>query len=233
MNNSRVIVSLDFPGQAETLLLTSKLDPKRCRLKIGMELFTRCGPPLIEKLIRDGYDVFLDLKYHDIPNTVAAACTAAADLGVWMLNVHASGGREMQCAAHEAISKHSKPPLLVAVTVLTSMSQTDLDEIGMNSPVDKQVLTFAKMAKETGLDGVVCSAQEVSQLRNQFGVDFCLVTPGIRPDGASHNDQKRVMTPAEAVSAGSDYLVIGRPITRAKDPLESLMAIEKEIRDNA
>jgi orotidine-5'-phosphate decarboxylase len=229
VNNSRIIVSLDFPEPSEALNLTSQLDPGRCRLKVGKELYTRSGPSLVKTLIDNGYDVFLDLKYHDIPNTVASACVAAAELGVWMVNVHASGGREMLCAARDAIDKQSNPPLLIAVTVLTSMSQTDLNEIGIHRSVEEQVLSLASIASEAHLDGIVCSAQEVSQLRYNFGNDFCLVTPGIRPAGVSQNDQKRVMTPAEAITAGSDYLVIGRPITRAVDPLASLIAIEKEI----
>lgn len=229
MNNSRIIVSLDFPEPSAAIRLTSQLDPERCRLKVGKELFTRAGPALIEQFVRDGYDIFLDLKYHDIPNTVASACVAAADMGVWMLNVHAAGGRAMLCAAREAIERQSQSPLLIAVTVLTSMSQTDLDDIGINRTINEQVLSLAEMARDAQLDGIVCSAREVSQLRDEFGNGFCLVTPGIRPAGASQDDQKRIMTPAEAVRAGSDYLVIGRPITRAEDPLASLMAIEEEI----
>ncbi len=229
MNKSRIIVSLDFPEPSAAIRLTSQLDPERCRLKVGKELFTRAGPALIEQFVRDGYDIFLDLKYHDIPNTVASACVAAADMGVWMLNVHAAGGRAMLCAAREAIERQSQSPLLIAVTVLTSMSQTDLDDIGINRTINEQVLSLAEMARDAQLDGIVCSAREVSQLRDEFGNGFCLVTPGIRPAGASQDDQKRIMTPAEAVRAGSDYLVIGRPITRAEDPLDSLMAIEEEI----
>lgn len=233
MNNSRIIVSLDFPESSAALKLTSQLDPERCRLKVGKELYTRSGPSLVKKLIDDGYDVFLDLKYHDIPNTVASACVAAAELGVWMVNVHASGGVEMLCAARDAINKQSNPPLLVAVTVLTSMSQTDLNEIGIHRSIEEQVISLATIARDAHLDGIVCSAREVSQLRDNFGSDFCLVTPGIRPAGVSQNDQKRVMTPAEAIRAGSDYLVIGRQITRADDPLASLIAIEKEIGSTA
>jgi orotidine-5'-phosphate decarboxylase len=229
VSNSRVIVSLDFPEPSAALKLTSQLDPGRCRLKVGKELYTRSGPSLVKTLIDDGYDVFLDLKYHDIPNTVASACIAAAELGVWMVNVHASGGREMLCAARDAIDKQSNSPLLIAVTVLTSMSQADLNEIGIHRSVEDQVLSLATIAREAHLDGIVCSAQEVGQLRENLGSDFCLVTPGIRPAGISQNDQKRIMTPAEAIRAGSDYLVIGRPITRADDPLASLIAIEKEI----
>lgn len=229
MNNSCIIVALDFSEPSAAIKLTSQLDPERCRLKVGKELFARAGPALIEQFVRDGYDIFLDLKYHDIPNTVASACVAAADLGVWMLNVHAAGGRAMLCAAREAIERQSQPPLLIAVTVLTSMSQTDLDDIGINRTIKEQVLSLAEMARDAQLDGIVCSAREVSQLRNKFGNGFCLVTPGIRPAEASQNDQKRIMTPAEAIREGSNYLVIGRPITRAEDPLASLMAIEEEI----
>jgi len=226
---SRVIVSLDFPEGNLALELCQKLDPASCKLKIGKELFTRAGPVLVEKLIASGFDVFLDLKYHDIPNTVASACRAAADLGVWMLNVHASGGRTMMEAASEALDKTIHKPLLIAVTVLTSMSQEDLGELGVTTTVEEQVIMLANLAKSSGLKGVVCSAKEASSLKAELGEEFCLVTPGIRPANTSSDDQKRIMTPAEAMAAGSHYLVIGRPITKADDPLAALEAINRDI----
>lgn len=227
--NNRVIVSLDFPSGKQALELCQKLDPKSCKLKIGKELFTREGPALIEQLIASEFDIFLDLKYHDIPNTVASACRAAADLGVWMLNVHASGGRVMMEAASEAIDKSEHKPLLIAVTVLTSMSQEDLNELGINKPLEEQVIMLATLAKSSGLNGVVCSAKEANRLKTELGEDFCLVTPGIRPADSSSDDQKRIMTPSEAIKAGSHYLVIGRPITKASDPPAVLDSINKEI----
>ena len=229
MSNSRIIVSLDYPEGKQALELCHKLDPASCKLKIGKELFTREGPALINKLIDSGFDVFLDLKYHDIPNTVAKACEAAADLGVWMLNVHASGGRIMMEAAREAIDKSSHQPLLIAVTVLTSMSEEDLSAIGITRSIDEQVLLLSNLARLSGLDGVVCSAQEASRLSTELGKNFCLVTPGIRPKDSSTDDQKRIMTPSEAIHAGSHYLVIGRPITKAKDPVAVLNSINTEI----
>ncbi len=198
-------------------------------MKIGKELFTRAGPALVEQLQNKGFDIFLDLKYHDIPNTVAGACRAAAELGVWMLNVHASGGSNMLEAAREAIDKSSQRPLLIAVTVLTSMSEQDLTEVGIALSLDKQVMQLASLTKQAGLDGVVCSAKEAALLATEFGQDFCLVTPGIRPATAEPDDQKRVMTPAEAIRAGSHYLVIGRPITQAADPLAALEKINAEV----
>lgn len=229
VSKSKVIVSLDFPEGQQALSLCQKLEPASCKIKIGKELFTREGPALVEKLIEQGFDVFLDLKYHDIPNTVASACRAAADLGVWMLNVHASGGRAMMEAAREALEQSSNKPLLIAVTVLTSMSEEDLKELGVNRSVDEQVLMLANLAKSSGLDGVVCSAKEANRLSSELGNEFCLVTPGIRPANTSSDDQKRIMTPAEAINAGSHYLVIGRPITKADDPLAALNSINAEL----
>lgn len=229
MNSSRVVVPLDFPDQEQALVLCQQLPPDQCKLKIGKELFTRAGPVLVTKLIDSGYDIFLDLKYHDIPNTVAQACKAAAELGVWMLNVHASGGTQMLQAAREAIDSSSKQPLLIAVTVLTSMNEEELTEIGVTRSLPDQVLHLASITKDAGLDGVVCSAREAAQLKQNFGPEFCLVTPGIRPASAAKDDQKRIMSPAEAIKAGSHYLVIGRPITRAEDPGAALAAINAEI----
>ncbi len=229
MSNSKVIVSLDFPDGKQALDLCQKLEPASCKLKIGKELFTREGPALVEKLISSDFDIFLDLKYHDIPNTVASACRAAADLGVWMMNVHASGGQTMMEAACEALDKTSHKPLLVAVTVLTSMSQEDLDDLGIKNSVEDQVIMLAKLAKSSGLNGVVCSAKEASSLKAELGEEFCLVTPGIRPANTNSDDQKRIMTPLDAINAGSHYLVIGRPITKADDPLAALDAINASI----
>ena len=229
MNNSRIVVSLDFPNGKQALELCQKLDPTQCKLKIGKELFTREGPVLVERFINIGFDVFLDLKYHDIPNTVASACRVAAELGVWMLNVHACGGRIMLETACEALDKSTHKPLLIAVTVLTSMTESDLRKIGISNSVDEQVMLLAKLTKSSGLDGVVCSAKEAKYLSSELGKEFCLVTPGIRPVNADSDDQKRIMTPAEAIVAGSHYLVIGRPITKADDPLVALSAINAEI----
>lgn len=228
-SNPRVIVALDYPDARPALALAARLDPADCRLKVGKELFTAAGPQLVRELVDKGFGVFLDLKFHDIPNTVAAACRASAELGVWMLNVHASGGRKMMEAAREAIDSSAHKPLLIAVTVLTSMDEAGLHEIGVvRSPRD-QVLHLAGLAQQSGLDGVVCSAQEAGDLRAKFGQDFSLVTPGIRSAGADAGDQSRIMTPATAIRAGADYLVIGRPITQAADPPAALLSIQTEI----
>lgn len=223
-----VIVALDFPDAKSALALVQRLDPALCRVKVGKELFTRTGPDLVRKLGDLGFDVFLDLKYHDIPNTVAGAVNAAVDLGVWMVNVHASGGRAMLEAARKAVPDNSGT-LLIAVTVLTSMGSSDLHEINIPVSADEQVMTLATLTRDCGLDGVVCSAKETPILRSTLGDDLVLVTPGIRPAGDNANDQKRVMTPAEAMASGSNYLVIGRPVTQAADPTEKLRAIMEEI----
>lgn len=229
MNNPRVIVSLDYPEMAQALELVRRLDPEQCRLKVGKELFTRSGPGMVEKLVNSGFSVFLDLKFHDIPNTVAGACMAAANLGVWMVNIHAAGGHNMITAAREAIDKSVHKPLLIAVTVLTSLADSDLSETGVNSTVEQQVLRLARISADSGADGLVCSARETGLLRQQFKRPFCLVTPGIRPFGSGSDDQIRIVTPGEAIKSGSDYLVIGRPITQAPDPLQALIAIQKEV----
>lgn len=229
VSGPRVIVALDFPQAQPALDLVARLDPAACRLKIGKEMFTREGPALVEKLIGQGFDLFLDLKYHDIPNTVAAACAAAADLGVWMVNLHASGGRRMMATARERLEGMAQRPLLIAVTVLTSMSAEDLAEIGLGVSPESQVLRLASLAESAGLDGVVCSPRESAAIRAQAGPGFRLVTPGVRPASAALDDQKRVMTPGDAIRAGSDYLVVGRPITAAADPLASLAAINAEV----
>lgn len=225
----RVIVALDYATGAEALAFAQRLDPKRCRIKVGKELFTVAGPQLVEQLVARGFDLFLDLKYHDIPNTVAAACKAAAGLGVWMINVHASGGRTMMQAAREALAGQSQPPKLIAVTVLTSLGAEDLRETGQTEEPAVLVERLARLAASSGLDGVVCSAQEAQRLRQACGRDFCLVTPGIRLTDSAQDDQKRVVTPQMAVSNGADYLVVGRPITKATDPLSVLDRINADI----
>ena len=228
----RIIVALDFPGGQKALQFVEQLPPGSCRLKVGKELFTSAGPELVRQLVTSGHDVFLDLKFHDIPNTVARACEAAAQLGVWMVNVHASGGRRMMEAASVALQNtEGRKPLLIGVTVLTSMGPEDLAEVGVQADPAEQVERLARLAKDSGLDGVVCSPREAARLRAVLGDDFVLVTPGVRPSGASTDDQTRVMTPKDAVRDGSDYLVIGRPVTQASDPVRALEAINTEIRD--
>lgn len=230
MTGPRIIVALDFADAASALALASKLDPSSCALKIGKELFTSAGAGLVRELASRGFRVFLDLKFHDIPNTVAQACAAATRLGVWMLNVHASGGAAMMAAAREAVEHAAREarverPLVIAVTVLTSLTAADLSAIGVAASPEVQVLRLARLAKAQGLDGVVCSAREAAALKRALGRDFLLVTPGIRPPGTGAQDQARVMTPSDAIAAGADYLVIGRPITQATDPAAALDAI--------
>ena len=226
---SRVIVALDYAKAQPALDFAARVEPKLCKLKVGKELFVAEGPRLVEQLVNRGFDVFLDLKFHDIPNTVAQACKTAASLGVWLTNVHASGGLKMMAAAREALEGLSKRPKLIAVTVLTSMDAEQLHAIGIPTSPRDQVSRLAQLTKDAGLDGVVCSAQEAAMLRYELGKDFMLVTPGIRPAGSSTDDQSRIMTPAQAVEAGADYLVIGRPITQAAEPIAVLNAINQEI----
>lgn len=233
MNDPKIIVALDYAEAASALGLVAQLDPALCRLKVGKELFTVAGPQFVEQLHKLGFEVFLDLKFHDIPNTTAQACKAAANLGVWMVNVHASGGRRMMEAAREGLASFNKPPKLIAVTVLTSMAQADLAEIGIAITPAEQVSRLAALTRQSGLDGVVCSAQEAALLRQQMGTEFCLVTPGIRPAEAAADDQSRIMTPSAALANGSTYLVIGRPITKAVDPLQALQKIANEIGEKA
>jgi orotidine-5'-phosphate decarboxylase len=228
-NNPRVVVALDFPAVDPALALLSGLDPTTCRIKIGKELFTRAGPRFVERVASAGFDVFLDLKYHDIPNTVAAACAAAADLGVWMVNLHASGGRRMMDAAADRLAQLAEPPLLIAVTVLTSLGQDEIGEIGFSGSAADNVRRLAALAEACGMDGVVCSPREVRALRAERAADFVLVTPGVRPAGAALDDQRRIMTPADAIAAGASYLVIGRPVTAADDPAARLAAINAEV----
>ncbi len=229
MQNKPIVVALDFDNKKQTLELVERLDPKRCRLKVGKELFTGEGPQLVEALQNKDFDVFLDLKFHDIPNTTAKAVATAAKMGVWMVNVHASGGQRMMEAAQEALANFQQKPLLIAVTVLTSMEQSDLAGIGLDITPQMQVERLAKLTQNSGLDGVVCSAQEATSLKALCGSDFKLVTPGIRPSFAVQGDQRRIMTPKQAIEAGVDYMVIGRPITQAQDPIEALQLIEQEI----
>jgi len=226
----KVIVALDFDSGKKTLALTDQLDPDMCRLKVGKELFTRTGPQLVKHLVDKGFDVFLDLKFHDIPNTVAKACQSAADLGVWMVNVHAQGGPTMMEKARAAVADHKNRPMLVAVTILTSLTDKDLKAVGLHGNAEENVLRLAKLTEQCGLDGIVCSPWEVLSLRNEVGENFKLVTPGIRPTGSSKDDQARVMTPKSALNAGSDYIVIGRPITQARNPKAALQAICAEIK---
>ena len=228
-SDSRIIVALDYPDEKNALALVDRLEPGSCRLKVGKELFTRAGPALVRALVSRGFDVFLDLKFHDIQNTVASACRAAADLGVWMLNVHALGGARMLAAAREGIERSGHASLLIAVTILTSMDEDDLAAVGLAGTPADNVRRLALLAESCGLDGVVCSSRETTMLRGQVGDDFVLVTPGIRPSGSAPDDQRRIMTPVEAVSAGASYLVIGRPVTQADDPTGVLRTINSEL----
>ncbi|MGB0466388.1 MAG: orotidine-5'-phosphate decarboxylase [Pontibacterium sp.] len=226
----RIIVALDYPGQAEAIAMAERLDPSQCRVKVGKELFTRAGPAVVEALHKLGFEVFLDLKFHDIPNTTAKAVRAAAEMGVWMVNVHASGGRRMMEAARNELEQvKDAQTLLIAVTVLTSMERQDLAELGLDIDPLVQVKRLAKLTEDCGLHGIVCSAQEVRPLRESISENFQLVTPGIRPADADVGDQKRIMTPADAIKAGSNYLVIGRPITQAVSPVQALADIDASI----
>lgn len=225
MNHSPIIIALDFPQKEPALTCAKQLSPQHCRLKIGSELFTREGAPLIAQLRELGFEIFLDLKFHDIPNTVAAAVRVASDLGVWMVNVHASGGLAMMQAAKEAATAAKQAPLLTAVTVLTSFDDAALGSVGVDDLMESQVRRLARLAFTAGLDGVVCSAAEVPVIKKSTAPQFLTVTPGIRPQQSAHDDQKRVFTLKEALAQGSDYLVIGRPITRAADPAQALNAI--------
>lgn len=223
--SSPVIVALDFPAAEQALAVAQQLSPSACRVKVGKELFTRSGPGIVEALQQLGFEVFLDLKFHDIPNTTAMAVKAAAELGVWMVNVHCSGGLAMMAACREVLEQHrGTTPLLIGVTVLTSMEQSDLAGIGLDVEPATQVLRLAQLAERAGLDGLVCSAQEAQALKQQWPAGQ-LVTPGIRPAGSAQDDQKRILTPEQALQAGSDYLVIGRPITQAADPAQALQGV--------
>lgn len=230
----RIVVAMDFDNADDCFYMAKRLSPQYCRLKVGKELFTACGPRVVEQLMRLGFEVFLDLKFHDIPNTVAKAVKAAAQMGVWMVNVHASGGQRMMVAARDILEQHAAhhnghKPLLIGVTVLTSFDAHDLQSIGVMESPEEHVLHLTKLTQECGLDGVVCSAREASLLRSHFGKDLCLVTPGIRLEHSPLDDQKRTLTPHAAIAAGSSYLVVGRPITKAHDPVATCKAIIQSI----
>ena len=231
MSHKPIIVALDYANAADALALAARLDPALCRVKVGKELHTAAGPQVVDALIARGFEVFLDLKFHDIPNTVASACKIAAGQGVWMVNVHASGGTKMLAAARNAVDAiNGKKPLLIAVTVLTSLGENELAEIGLAQDMRSAVLRYATITADAGLDGVVCSAQEAAMLRGRFGADFKLVTPGIRLADEAKGDQTRVVTPADAIKLGSDYLVIGRSITQAADPIATLHKINLDLK---
>lgn len=229
INNSKIIIALDFPDAQQALNFVKPLSPQQCKLKVGFELFIAAGADFVKRLVDQGFDVFLDLKFHDIPNTVAAACKRATNLGVWMINVHASGGQQMLHAAVTALKEQDDVPLLIAVSVLTSMDNSALAEVGVQQTAPEQVLQLSMMSQACGLDGMVCSAQEVALLRQHFDDSFLLVTPGIRPQGSKQGDQARIMTPEKAIMVGSSYLVIGRPITQAEQPLQVIETINRSL----
>ena len=231
MNPKPIIVALDYDRAADALSLAAKLDPQLCRVKVGKELHTAAGPQVVDALMAKGFEVFLDLKFHDIPNTVASACKVAASQGVWMMNVHASGGKKMLAAARDAVkSFNSHKPLLIAVTVLTSLAQDELGDVGLEPDMKAAVLNYATLAFDARLDGVVCSAQEAAWLKARFGAAFQLVTPGIRLAEDAKGDQSRVVTPTDAIKMGADYLVIGRSITHAPAPIAKLHKINSDLK---
>lgn len=234
VTDSPVVVALDYNNRDKALAFVDRIDPRDCRLKVGKEMFTLFGPQLVRDLQQRGFDVFLDLKFHDIPNTTAHAVAAAADLGVWMVNVHASGGARMMTAAREALVPFGNDaPLLIAVTVLTSMEASDLADLGVTLSPAEHAERLARLTQNCGLDGVVCSAQEAVRFKQEFGQAFNLVTPGIRPEGSEAGDQRRIMTPQQALSAGVDYMVIGRPVTQSADPAQTLKAINTSLKRGA
>ncbi|EAN4680818.1 orotidine-5'-phosphate decarboxylase [Salmonella enterica] len=234
ITESPVVVALDYHERDKALAFVDKIDPRDCRLKVGKEMFTLFGPQLVRDLQQRGFDVFLDLKFHDIPNTTARAVAAAADLGVWMVNVHASGGARMMAAARDALAPFGKDaPLLIAVTVLTSMETSDLRDLGVTLSPAEHAERLARLTQQCGLDGVVCSAQEAVRFKQVLGAAFKLVTPGIRPAGSEAGDQRRIMTPEQALSAGVDYMVIGRPVTQSVDPAQTLKDINASLKREA
>jgi len=228
-DTKRLIVALDYPSESLALGMADQLDPEKCRVKVGKELFTRCGPPLLKSLQDRGFEVFLDLKFHDIPNTVAGGARAAADLGAWMLTLHAGNGSAAMRAAREAVDAMNSQMHLVGVTVLTSLDDAQLAEVGVNSTASEQVARLAKLAAAERMSGVVCSAQELPLVRGLLPADAITVTPGIRQQGESAGDQSRTMTPAEAVAAGASYLVVGRPITQSENPEKAVRAYLDEM----
>ena len=227
---SMLIIALDFPNESKALSFVEPLSPEDCILKVGLQLYVAAGPNFVRQLVKKGFKVFLDLKFHDIPNTVAGACKSAADLGVWMINVHASGGPVMLEAAANSLVGYDKPPMLIGVTVLTSMDASQLQAVGVSASPQQQVSHLAKLCADSGLEGVVCSAQEATILRQQQKDEFVLVTPGIRPEGSAAGDQQRVMTPLEAKHAGTSFIVVGRPITEAIDPISVIAAINHSLK---
>ncbi|WP_034411512.1 orotidine-5'-phosphate decarboxylase [Candidatus Photodesmus anomalopis] len=230
MSDPKVIVALDYDNETDALTFVDKIDPFLCRLKVGKKMFTLFGPDFVRKLHKRNFSVFLDLKFHDIPSTCAESVKAAAELGVWMVNVHSSGGERMMTKSREILKPYGKNrPLLIGVTVLTSMEQNDLASIGLDITPKFQVMRLSKLAKNSGLDGVVCSAQEAFIVKSNLGKQFKLITPAIRLKNTNLDDQKRIKTPIEAVKSGSDYLVIGRPITKSKQPEKILAKINYEI----
>jgi orotidine-5'-phosphate decarboxylase len=232
VTDSPIVVALDYDSRDSALAFVDRIDPRDCRLKVGKEMFTLFGSQLVSDLQQRGFDVFLDLKFHDIPNTTARAVAAAAELGVWMVNVHASGGARMMTAAREALVPFGNDaPMLIAVTVLTSMEASDLADIGITLSPAEHAERLARLTRDCGLDGVVCSAQEAVRFKSALGADFKLVTPGIRPTGSAAGDQRRIMTPVEAQQAGVDYMVIGRPITQSVDPAATLQAIRQSLKE--
>ncbi|WP_312606407.1 orotidine-5'-phosphate decarboxylase [Kosakonia cowanii] len=230
VTDSPVVVALDYANRDSALAFVDRIDPRDCRLKVGKEMFTLFGPQFVRELQQRGFDIFLDLKFHDIPNTTAHAVKAAADLGVWMVNVHASGGARMMTAAKEALLPFgADAPLLIAVTVLTSMEASDLQDIGITATPAEHAERLARLTQQCGLDGVVCSAQEAVRFKSELGQAFKLVTPGIRPQGSDAGDQRRIMTPEQALQAGVDYMVIGRPVTQSAEPAQTLKAINASL----
>lgn len=230
VTDSPVVVALDYANRDSALAFVDRIDPRDCRLKVGKEMFTLFGPQFVRELQQRGFDIFLDLKFHDIPNTAAHAVKAAADLGVWMVNVHASGGARMMTAAKEALLPFgADAPLLIAVTVLTSMEANDLQDIGITATPAEHAERLARLTQQCGLDGVVCSAQEAVRFKSELGQAFKLVTPGIRPQGSDAGDQRRIMTPEQALQAGVDYMVIGRPVTQSAEPAQTLKAINASL----
>lgn len=229
MKEPRIIVALDYPDAGEALGFAARVSHRQCRLKVGLELYTAAGPALVGNLVDSGFDVFLDLKFHDIPNTVARACAAAARLGVWMINVHTLGGVSMMRSAREAVDNAPHRPLLIGVTILTSHGLAEMSEIGLSQNPAEETHRLARLAKSAALDGVVCSPNEARSLRTVLGPEYVLVTPGVRPETADRGDQHRILTPAGAIREGADFLVVGRPITRSEDPAGALEEIRRDI----